>query len=168
MATWEQGQIKRIITLSAVGVRRSNHVQQVCLVWEVFTFFFLLALLHTCFPEFWSTRLFLMRKFMSNESTYNPEDRIVVTHCLCVTQRADNHISVCRRALPVDYARGQLAGTPMCMEQYYRLFTSYRLPGPERDTLVAQESSVMPEPEHIIVACKNQVRQSGKTLWKMP
>nr|XP_019944776.1 PREDICTED: choline O-acetyltransferase [Paralichthys olivaceus] len=60
------------------------------------------------------------------------------------------------RALPVDYARGQLAGTPMCMEQYYRLFTSYRLPGPERDTLVAQESSVMPEPEHIIVACKKQ------------
>lgn len=45
------------------------------------------------------------------------------------------------------------------MEQYYRLFTSYRLPGPERDTLVAQESSVMPEPEHVIVACKNQVRQ---------
>uniref|UniRef100_A0A8C5HHY0 Choline O-acetyltransferase n=1 Tax=Gouania willdenowi TaxID=441366 RepID=A0A8C5HHY0_GOUWI len=60
------------------------------------------------------------------------------------------------RALPVDYARGQLAGTPLCMEQYYRLFTSYRLPGAERDTLVAQESSVMPEPEHIIVACKNQ------------
>uniref|UniRef100_A0A8C6WY98 Choline O-acetyltransferase n=1 Tax=Neogobius melanostomus TaxID=47308 RepID=A0A8C6WY98_9GOBI len=60
------------------------------------------------------------------------------------------------RALPVDYARGQLAGTPMCMEQYYRLFTSYRLPGPHRDTLVAQESCVMPEPEHIIVACKNQ------------
>uniref|UniRef100_A0A672GXI7 Choline O-acetyltransferase n=1 Tax=Salarias fasciatus TaxID=181472 RepID=A0A672GXI7_SALFA len=60
------------------------------------------------------------------------------------------------RALPVDFARGQLAGTPLCMEQYYRLFTSYRLPGPERDTLVAQESSVMPEPEHIIVACKNQ------------
>uniref|UniRef100_A0A3Q0SS72 Choline O-acetyltransferase n=1 Tax=Amphilophus citrinellus TaxID=61819 RepID=A0A3Q0SS72_AMPCI len=59
-------------------------------------------------------------------------------------------------ALPVDYARGQLAGTRLCMEQYYHLFTSYRLPGPERDTLVAQESSVMPEPEHIIVACKNQ------------
>ncbi|KAK2824335.1 hypothetical protein Q5P01_021510 [Channa striata] len=59
-------------------------------------------------------------------------------------------------ALPVDYARGQLAGTPLCMEQYYRLFTSYRLPGPERDTLVAQKSTVMPEPEHIIVACRNQ------------
>ncbi|MED6282782.1 hypothetical protein CHARACLAT_001816 [Characodon lateralis] len=60
------------------------------------------------------------------------------------------------RALPLDYARGQLSGTPLCMEQYYRLFTSYRLPGPDKDTLVAQESSVMPEPEHIIVACKNQ------------
>lgn len=67
-------------------------------------------------------------------------------------------MSACSRDLPVDYARGQLAGTRLCMEQYYRLFTSYRLPGPERDTLVAQESSVMPEPEHIIVVCKNQVR----------
>nr|XP_006630421.1 PREDICTED: choline O-acetyltransferase [Lepisosteus oculatus] len=59
-------------------------------------------------------------------------------------------------ALPEDYARGQLAGTPLCMEQYYRLFSSYRLPGQKKDTLVAQKSSVMPEPEHIIVACKNQ------------
>lgn len=73
----------------------------------------------------------------------------------------------CRRALPVDYARGQLAGTAMCMEQYYRLFTTYRLPGPERDTLVAQESSVMPEPEHIIVACKNQVRLGKNTFLLM-
>ncbi|KAJ8365695.1 hypothetical protein SKAU_G00145260 [Synaphobranchus kaupii] len=60
------------------------------------------------------------------------------------------------RALPVEYARGQLAGTPLCMDQYYRLFSSYRIPGPRKDTLVAQKSSVMPEPEHIIVACKNQ------------
>ncbi|XP_043912454.1 choline O-acetyltransferase isoform X2 [Protopterus annectens] len=59
-------------------------------------------------------------------------------------------------ALPIDYARGQLAGDPLCMEQYYRLFSSYRLPGHKKDTLVAQKSSVMPEPEHIIVACKNQ------------
>lgn len=78
------------------------------------------------------------------------------TVCVC--------LCVCRRALPVDYARGQLAGTPLCMEQYYRLFTSYRLPGPQRDTLVAQESCVMPEPEHIIVACKNQVRNIHNKL----
>lgn len=104
-----------------------------------------------------------MRKLMHNESTNEPDrsnhDRIIFTRRSCVTKR----VSVFRRALPVDYARGQLAGTPLCMEQYYRLFTSYRLPGPERDTLVAQESSVMPEPEHIIVACKNQVRHGGKT-----
>ncbi|TRY56784.1 hypothetical protein DNTS_035603 [Danionella cerebrum] len=59
-------------------------------------------------------------------------------------------------ALPVDYARGQLAGTPLCMDQYSKVFTSYRLPGAKTDTLVAQKSTVMPEPEHIIVACKNQ------------
>ncbi|KAM4030342.1 choline O-acetyltransferase [Anomaloglossus baeobatrachus] len=58
--------------------------------------------------------------------------------------------------LPVDYARGQLSGHPMCMKQYYGLFSSYRLPGSTKDTLVAQESSIMPEPEHIIVACNNQ------------
>ncbi|XP_058882398.1 choline O-acetyltransferase-like isoform X2 [Acipenser ruthenus] len=59
-------------------------------------------------------------------------------------------------ALPIDYARGQLAGTPLCMKQYYRLFSSYRLPGHKKDTLVAEKNSVMPEPEHIIIACKNQ------------
>uniref|UniRef100_A0A7M4ETD7 Choline O-acetyltransferase n=1 Tax=Crocodylus porosus TaxID=8502 RepID=A0A7M4ETD7_CROPO len=59
-------------------------------------------------------------------------------------------------ALPVDFARGQLSGQPLCMKQYYGLFSSYRLPGHTKDTLVAQKSSVMPEPEHIIVACNNQ------------
>ncbi|KAL2083572.1 hypothetical protein ACEWY4_021345 [Coilia grayii] len=61
-----------------------------------------------------------------------------------------------RHKLPVDHGQGQLAGIPLCMEQYYKLFTSYRLPGLKKDTLVAQQSCVMPEPEHIIVACKNQ------------
>ncbi|XP_077677399.1 choline O-acetyltransferase isoform X2 [Eretmochelys imbricata] len=59
-------------------------------------------------------------------------------------------------AIPVDFARGQLSGHPLCMKQYYGLFSSYRLPGHTKDTLVAQKSSIMPEPEHIIVACNNQ------------
>ncbi|KAM9132628.1 choline O-acetyltransferase [Pangshura tecta] len=59
-------------------------------------------------------------------------------------------------AVPVDFARGQLSGHPLCMKQYYGLFSSYRLPGHTKDTLVAQKSSIMPEPEHIIVACNNQ------------
>ncbi|XP_062352887.1 choline O-acetyltransferase [Cinclus cinclus] len=58
--------------------------------------------------------------------------------------------------LPADFSRGQLSGHPLCMKQYYGLFSSYRLPGRTKDTLVAQKSNVMPEPEHIIVACNNQ------------
>ncbi|GAA6214394.1 choline O-acetyltransferase-like [Lates japonicus] len=60
------------------------------------------------------------------------------------------------RALPVEFARGQLAGTPLCMEQYYRLFTSYRYPGIKTDTLKVQTNAASSAPEHIIVACKNQ------------
>uniref|UniRef100_A0A7N8WMD5 Choline O-acetyltransferase n=1 Tax=Mastacembelus armatus TaxID=205130 RepID=A0A7N8WMD5_9TELE len=60
------------------------------------------------------------------------------------------------RALPLDFARGQLAGTPLCMEQYYRLFTSYRFPGLKTDTLKVQMNTASSAPEHIIVACKNQ------------
>lgn len=71
-----------------------------------------------------------------------------------------------RRALPVDFARGQLAGTPLCMEQYYRLFTSYRYPGIKTDTLKVQINTASSAAEHIIVASKNQVRmlESEKTL----
>ncbi|XP_016889647.1 choline O-acetyltransferase b [Cynoglossus semilaevis] len=61
-----------------------------------------------------------------------------------------------QRALPVDVARGQLAGTPLCMEQYYRLFNSYRYPGLKTDTLKVQTKAASSAPEHIMVACKNQ------------
>ncbi|XP_058527383.1 choline O-acetyltransferase isoform X2 [Ochotona princeps] len=59
-------------------------------------------------------------------------------------------------SIPTDCAKGQLSGQPLCMKQYYGLFSSYRLPGHTKDTLVAQKSSVMPEPEHVIVACRDQ------------
>uniref|UniRef100_A0AAQ5Z3G0 Choline O-acetyltransferase n=1 Tax=Amphiprion ocellaris TaxID=80972 RepID=A0AAQ5Z3G0_AMPOC len=58
------------------------------------------------------------------------------------------------RALPLEFARGQLAGTPLCMEQYYRLFTSYRYPDLKTDSLKVHAASSAPE--HMIVACKNQ------------
>ncbi|TKS89750.1 Choline O-acetyltransferase [Collichthys lucidus] len=60
------------------------------------------------------------------------------------------------RALPVDFTRGQQAGAPMCMEQYYRLFSSYRYPGLKTDTLKVQMNAASSGPEHIIVVCKNQ------------
>ncbi|XP_036402999.1 choline O-acetyltransferase-like [Megalops cyprinoides] len=59
------------------------------------------------------------------------------------------------QALPVDCTQGQLAGTPLCMQQYYRLFCSCRLPGLERDVLIVQQS-ILPQTQHLIVACKNQ------------
>ncbi|KAG5831158.1 hypothetical protein ANANG_G00300850 [Anguilla anguilla] len=61
-----------------------------------------------------------------------------------------------RGVLPVESAQGQLARTPMCMAQYYRLFTSCRLPGRRKDTLVTWQGRATPEREHVIVACKNQ------------
>ncbi|KAI4889076.1 hypothetical protein NFI96_016101 [Prochilodus magdalenae] len=64
------------------------------------------------------------------------------------------------RTLPPDYARGQQAGTELCMEQYYRLFTSYRRPGLKQDSLITQSSTgakKSQDPGHIIVACKNQI-----------
>lgn len=69
-------------------------------------------------------------------------------------------VCVIRRTLPLDYARGQQAGAELCMEQYYRLFTSYRRPGLKKDSLIIQSSTgaaKTPDPGHVIVACKNQV-----------
>ncbi|XP_068610907.1 choline O-acetyltransferase-like [Brachionichthys hirsutus] len=57
------------------------------------------------------------------------------------------------RALPLEFARGQPAGPPLCMEQYDRLFTSYRHPGSKSDTL---EVKMNAGPEHVVVACRNQ------------
>ncbi|XP_077468625.1 choline O-acetyltransferase-like [Stigmatopora argus] len=59
-------------------------------------------------------------------------------------------------ALPADVARGQLAGSPLCMKQHDRIFSAYRVPGRERDTLVERRGSAAPQTEHIIVARKNQ------------
>ncbi|KAM9831754.1 choline O-acetyltransferase b [Neosynchiropus ocellatus] len=60
------------------------------------------------------------------------------------------------RELAVEFARGQLAGTPLCMEQYNRLFTSYRYPGLKTDVLKVQMKTSSSTSEHIVVARKNQ------------
>jgi choline O-acetyltransferase len=43
------------------------------------------------------------------------------------------------------------------MEQYYRLFSSYRVPGVVKDKLVDSTTNLALEPEHIIVICRNQI-----------
>ncbi|KAL3876632.1 hypothetical protein ACJMK2_034449 [Sinanodonta woodiana] len=42
------------------------------------------------------------------------------------------------------------------LDQYYRLFSSYRVPGIKKDSLISNSTKLMPEPEHIIVVCMNQ------------
>ncbi|XP_053393078.1 choline O-acetyltransferase-like [Mercenaria mercenaria] len=59
------------------------------------------------------------------------------------------------KVLPVDRCRHKIKGQPLCMAQYYRLFTSYRVPGKTKDCLVTN-SSRDGDTDHIIVACKNQ------------
>lgn len=61
----------------------------------------------------------------------------------------------CRKTLLVDVARGQKADTPLCMDQYKRLFSSYRRAGLKQDTLIAADGTS--DTGHVIVACKNQV-----------
>ncbi|XP_048027235.1 choline O-acetyltransferase-like isoform X2 [Megalobrama amblycephala] len=56
--------------------------------------------------------------------------------------------------LLADVARGQKADTPLCMDQYKRLFSSYRRAGPELDSLITVDGSS--DSGHVIVACKNQ------------
>ncbi|KAK3601826.1 hypothetical protein CHS0354_041743 [Potamilus streckersoni] len=60
------------------------------------------------------------------------------------------------RGLPIDRCRHKEKGQPLCMEQYYRLFSSYRVPGVKKDSLITNSTKLMPEPEHIIVVCMNQ------------
>lgn len=62
-------------------------------------------------------------------------------------------VELSRRALPVERATSREKGQPLCMAQYYRLFSSYRVPGLQQDTLV----TTSPSAEHVIVACANQV-----------
>ncbi|CAH8647464.1 unnamed protein product [Heterobilharzia americana] len=60
------------------------------------------------------------------------------------------------RSLPIDRARHSKKGQPLCMEQYYRLFSSYRYPGKIKDMLVTTSERDPFDPEHIIVICLNQ------------
>ncbi|TNN83759.1 Choline O-acetyltransferase [Liparis tanakae] len=70
---------------------------------------------------------------------------------------ADYAALIDKRSLPVDVAAGKLAGTPLCMEQYYRVFSSYRVPGIQADTLEVETNVAAAKSQHVIVACKNQV-----------
>jgi len=65
---------------------------------------------------------------------------------------------LCSRLLPYDRARSREKGQPLCMEQYYRLFNTYRFPGVVKDRLVTTSADNQTcQPQHIVVAHKDHV-----------
>ncbi|CAL1535923.1 unnamed protein product [Lymnaea stagnalis] len=58
------------------------------------------------------------------------------------------------RTLPIERCKYKEKGQPLCMDQHYRLFTSYREPGRERD--VQRTDLGFMGREYIVVACNNQ------------
>ncbi|XP_067127382.1 choline O-acetyltransferase isoform X1 [Centruroides vittatus] len=57
-----------------------------------------------------------------------------------------------RRDLKQEYASGHGKGIPLCMNTYYRFFSSYRSPGLLKDTQIFNDYS-----KHIVVICRNQL-----------
>ncbi|KAH9512894.1 hypothetical protein Btru_036944 [Bulinus truncatus] len=58
------------------------------------------------------------------------------------------------RTLPVERCKYKEKGQPLCMEQHYKLFSSYREPGRERD--VQRTDLGFMGRDFIVVACSNQ------------
>ncbi|XP_055875750.1 choline O-acetyltransferase-like isoform X3 [Biomphalaria glabrata] len=58
------------------------------------------------------------------------------------------------RTLPIDRCKYKEKGQPLCMDQHYRLFSSYREPGRERD--VQRTDLGFMGRDFIVVACNNQ------------
>lgn len=73
-------------------------------------------------------------------------------------------MSSCSKGLPVDRCRHKVKGQPLCMAQYYRLFTSYRRPGVAKDEVISRDST---DGDHIVVACKNQVCLLYMNVYRM-
>lgn len=59
----------------------------------------------------------------------------------------------CSETLPVEY----LGGKPLCMNQYYQILSSCRVPGPKQDTVISFSKTKKP-PMHITVVHNYQVR----------
>ncbi|XP_067929903.1 choline O-acetyltransferase-like [Watersipora subatra] len=90
-------------------------------------------------------------------SFQHPDDQLKVAARL-VSGILDYKVIIDARGLPIDRARHREKGQPLCMEQYYRLFSTYREPGLVKDTLETKANDIN-EAEHIVVMCKNEMYQ---------
>ncbi|CAF0758861.1 unnamed protein product [Rotaria sordida] len=70
----------------------------------------------------------------------------------------DYKVLIDARALPIDRATSREKGQPLCMEQYYRLFSCYRMPDRNVDRLIQIRNNkvIYHQGEHVIVAYRNQ------------
>ena len=97
-----------------------------------------------------------IRKLCTHKTFENSQQGIVFRF-----QNQRNIASAFRHAIPVERATSREKGQPLCMSQYYRLFTSYRQPGKPRDCIYSkikhEENEKNNGEENIVVACRNQV-----------
>lgn len=120
------------------------------LLWRVALIFFSAGLLPNSSRGFWTLKEWSTREFAWN----------YFKHCSHVTGRSRfglsncsfNTVLCCRETLPVQY----LNGKPLCMDQYYQILSTCRIPGPKRDTVVHYSGGTTP-PSHVTVVHNFQV-----------
>ncbi|XP_077986310.1 carnitine O-acetyltransferase-like isoform X2 [Glandiceps talaboti] len=63
----------------------------------------------------------------------------------------DYKVLIDKENIPIDMMGGQ----PLCMDQYYKILSSCRIPGPKRDSIVVYPGNKRDAPKHIIVMHNN-------------
>lgn len=76
------------------------------------------------------------------------------SHCCVFFSPSSLPFCVSSETLPVEY----MGGKPLCMNQYYQILSSCRIPGPKRDSIVNYAKGKK-QSRHITVVHNFQVRQ---------
>jgi choline O-acetyltransferase len=87
--------------------------------------------------------------------TFQNEDAYLRFTARLISGIMDYKLIVDAQILPVDRCTCREKGQPLCMEQYYRLFSTYRLPGVTKDVQINYEDNN--SLEHCIVMSRNQI-----------
>ena len=110
-------------------------------------------------PNTNSFRISIQNNLVPTTKTPKPVPQCLLVHTKQKKQTTKVTLSYdCRKTIPVDRCRHLEKGQPMCMTQYYRLFTTYRAPGIDHDSQISYQNKTQPAPQHVLVICKNQVR----------
>ncbi|RNA01379.1 choline O-acetyltransferase [Brachionus plicatilis] len=91
------------------------------------------------------------------KENFNDEDDQLKFAARLISGIMDYKFVIDQKKIPVDRCSWREKGQPLCMEQYYRLFSSYRVPGIDKDKLVISNTNLLAEPEHVIVISRNQM-----------